>query len=155
MVRRAFAVFALAVVLAKPALAEIGKVKSSIGSAVVQRGEVQIPAKSGQDLMPGDWLETGKDGRISLTFVDNTRFSVGPDSRIALKAFEYDPTTQQGSFVAKVERGSIAVVSGRIAKTRCGGEQPEAAATRCGMQVETPKAVLAVRGTRFVLTVSR
>lgn len=147
--------FALAVMSASPALAEIGRVKSSIGTAIVQRGAAQLPAKTGQDLMPGDWLETGKDGRISLTFVDNTRFSVGPDSRIALKAFEYDPTTQQGSFVARVERGSIAVVSGRIAKTRCGGDQPAASATKCGMQVETPKTVLSVRGTRFVLTVSR
>jgi len=119
----------------------------------VQRGTEKLPAATGQELLPGDWLETGKDGRISLTFVDNTRFAVGPDSRIALKRFEYDPTTQKGSFVAKVERGSIAVVTGRITKTRCDEEPAEASA--CGMQVETPDAVIDARGTRFIVSVPK
>jgi hypothetical protein len=107
--------------------------------------------------LPGDWLETGKDGRISLTFIDNTRFSVGPGSRIELTKFQYDRTSQQGAFVAQVERGSIAVVSGRIAKTRCGGDpQPPPPETSCGgMEVRTPDSVLAIRGTRFIVEVSR
>jgi hypothetical protein len=137
---------------ASPALAEIGRVKSSLGEATVQRGAAHLPAATGQALEAGDWLETGKDGRISLTFVDNTRFAVGPDSRIALKAFAYDPTTQKGSFVARVERGTIAVVSGRITKTRCGGQT---GGPPCGMTVETPDSTLDINGTRFVLTVRR
>ena len=91
---------------------------------------------------------------MSLTFIDDTRFSVGPDSRIELAKFDYDRTTENGSFIAKVERGTIAVVSGRITKTRCGGQ--EAAKSSCGgMEVQTPKSTLAVRGTRFIVTVSR
>ena len=94
--------------------------------------------------MPGDWLETGKDGRISLTFIDNTRFAVGPDSRIALSKFEYDRTTQKGSFITKVERGSLAVVSGRISKSG-----------RDAMQLQTPTSLLGVRGTRFIVEVPK
>ena len=110
--------FLLSVAIASaPAAAEIGRIKSTMGPATVQRGETHIPASIGQQLMPGDWLETGKDGRMSLTFADDTRFAVGPDSRIALTKFDYDPTSQKGSFIAEVERGSIAVVSGRITKT--------------------------------------
>ena len=138
--------------LAAPASAEIGRVKSTIGIATVERGADKLPATTGQQLMPGDWLETGKDGRMSVTFADNTRFAVGPDSRIELTKFEYDPTTEQGAFVAKVERGSIAAVSGRITKTRCGGQTE---APTCGMQIETPDSVLDVRGTRFIITVPR
>ena len=74
----------LAALAAAPASAEIGRIKSSLGTASVQRGSAQMPASTGQALEAGDWLETGKDGRISLTFVDNTRFAVGRDSRIAL-----------------------------------------------------------------------
>ena len=92
--------------------------------------------------MAGDWLETGKDGRISLTFIDDTRFAVGPDSRISLSKFEYDPTTQKGSFIAQVERGSIAVVSGRIAKLA-----PDA------VRLETPAAIVGVRGTTVAVNV--
>lgn len=123
---------------------EIGRIKSRLGAATVERGTASINATVGQELMPGDWLVTGSDGRMALTFVDDTRFSVGPDSRIGLKRFEYDPTTQKGSFIARVERGSIAVVSGRIAKSGRDGEQ-----------IETPDSVLDVNGTRFVVVVRR
>ena len=128
--------------IAAPASAEIGRIKTTIGTASVVRGTNHIPAATGQELLPADWLETGKDGRISLTFVDNTRWTVGPDSRIALTKFDYDPTSQKGSFVAQIERGSIAVVSGRIAK---GG--------RDGMQLRTPDGDVIPRGTRFIIVV--
>jgi hypothetical protein len=134
-----------------PAFAEIGRIKSSSGVATVERGTTELPATTGQELLAGDWLQTGKDGRISLTFVDNTRFAVGPDSRIALSKFEYNPTTQKGSFVAKVERGTIAVVTGRITKTRC--DPMPAEANACGMQIETPDSEIDPHGTRFIITV--
>lgn len=133
----------LAAFISSPAVAEIGRIKSSIGIATVQRGTTHIPAAPGQDLMPGDWLETGKDGRISLTFIDNTRFSVGPDSRIALSKFEYDRTSQSGSFVTQVERGSIAVVSGRISQSG-----------RDAMQLRTPDSVLGIRDARIIVEVT-
>ena len=144
--RASLCLLSLAALVATPAFAEIGRVKSSSGTASVQRGTDHLPAATGQELLAGDWLETGKDGRISLTFVDNTRFAVGPDSRIALKKFEYDPTTQKGSFIARVERGTIAVVTGRITKTRCDD---------CGMQVETPDGDVDAHGTRFIITVRK
>lgn len=132
----------LATTASSPDVGEIGRIKSSLGVANIERGAASIPAPVGQTLIAGDWLVTGKDGRMGLTFVDNTRFSVGPDSRIALKTFEYDSTTQKGTFIAKVERGSIAVVSGRITK---GG--------RSGMQIETPDSTLEPHGTRFIVVV--
>lgn len=144
MVRGSLYLVSLVTMIASPAAAEIGRIKSAIGTASVQRGSAQLPAKVGQDLLPGDWLETGKDGRISLTFIDNTRFAVGPNSRIALSKFEYDRTTQKGSFVTQVERGSLAVVSGRISKSG-----------RDAMQMRTPTSLLGVRGTRFIIEVPK
>jgi len=130
--------------VATPASAEIARVKSSSGAASVQRGGGQIPAKTGQELNAGDWLVTGKDGRISLTFVDNTRFAVGPNSRISVSKFEYDKTRQQGTFLTQVDRGSLAVVSGKIAKS---GHD--------AMKVRTPNSLLGVRGTRFIVEVPK
>jgi hypothetical protein len=129
---------------ASPALAEIARVKSSTGIAVVQRGAARLPASTGQELMAGDYLVTGKNGRISLTFIDNTRFAVGPNSRVAVSKFEYDRTRQQGSFITQVDRGSLAVVSGKIAKSG-----------RDAMQVRTPNSLLGVRGTRFIVEVPK
>jgi hypothetical protein len=136
----------LTALIASPSFGEIGRVKSSSGIATVQRGTARLPAETALELLPGDWLETGKDGRISLTFVDNTRFAIGPDSRIELRKFEYDPTTQKGSFIAKVERGTIAVVTGRITKTRCDD---------CSMEIETPDGDVDAHGTRFIITVRK
>ena len=144
MVRVSLFLVSLAALVSAPAAAEIGRIKSSTGTASVERGAAHIAASTGQELMPGDALVTGKDGRIALTFIDNTRFAVGPNSRIALSRFEYDRTKQQGSFVTKVERGSLAVVSGRIAKSG-----------RDAMQVATPESLLGVRGTRFLVVVPK
>lgn len=126
-----------------PAIAEIARIKRAYGDAHVRRGAAVLPAAAGQPLLEHDILETGKDGRISLAFVDDTRFSVGPKSRIALTEFKFDETTHQGGrFETQVQRGSLAIVSGQIAKER-----------KDAMRVRTPTSLLGVRGTRFVVQV--
>ena len=131
-------------VIATSAQAEIARVKSASGIAVIQRGTAKIPAATGAELQAGDYLETGKTGRISLTFIDNTRFAVGPNSRVAVSKFEYDRTRQQGAFITQVDRGSLAIVSGKIAKSG-----------RDAMKVRTPNSLLGVRGTRFIVEVPK
>lgn len=144
MIRGSIALASLVSLVSSPALAEIARIKSSSGTANIQRGTARLPAGTGQELQPGDWLVTGKDGRISLTFIDNTRFAVGPNSRIAVSKFEYDRTRQQGIFLTQVDRGSLAVVSGKIAKSG-----------RDAMKVRTPNSLLGVRGTRFIVEVPK
>ena len=144
MIRRTLFLFLMIGLSASPALGEIARIKSSSGTAFVERGAAHIPSITGQQLLAGDTLVTGKDGRISLTFIDNTRFAVGPNSRVAVSKFEYDRTRQQGSFLTQVDRGSLAVVSGKIAKSG-----------RDAMKVQTPNSLLGVRGTRFIVEVPK
>lgn len=139
MIRFVIALLALMLV-AEPAWAEIGRIKRAVGVASVQRGKQKLPATPGLVVEEGDVLVTGKDGRISLTFTDNTRFSAGPSSRIAVSEYKFDRTAQIGSFVTSVDRGSLAVVSGQIAKSG-----------KDAMKVRTPTSLLGVRGTRFVV----
>lgn len=122
--------------------AEIARVKTSTGIAMIERGAGRLPATPGLQLNPGDKLVTGKTGRISVSFIDNTRFSVGPNSRIAVNEFIYDRTRQQGTFLTQVDRGSLAIVSGHIAKSG-----------KDAMKVRTPNSLLGVRGTRFIVEV--
>ena len=82
--------------------------------------------------------------RDFIAFIDNTRFAVGPDSRIELSKFEHNRTKEKGSFVTKVERGSLAVVSGRISKSG-----------RDAMQLRIPESLIGVRGTRFIVRVAK
>jgi hypothetical protein len=121
----------------------IGRVKLASGLAVIERGGQKIPATLGQLLYKGDTLTTGKNGRIGVTFNDNTRFAAGPNSRIAVQDFAFNDTTHQGKFVTQVDKGSLAVVSGQIAKSE-----------KDAMKVRTPTALLGVRGTRFVVQVN-
>ncbi len=143
MLVRFITAFAATTLAVTPALAEIGRVKRVYGQASIVRGAHTLPATSGFPLLEKDVLQTGPDGRISIAFIDNTRFSVGPRSRIAVAQFKFDETTHQGGrFDTNVERGSLAVVSGQIAH-----EGKDA------MRVRTPTALLGVRGTRFVVDV--
>jgi hypothetical protein len=122
--------------------AEIGRIKSVVGPAVVLRGKTAIPAAAGQLLEVRDVIKTGAAGQLGITFIDNSRFAVGPNSSIALSQFEFDDTTHVGKSLTTVNRGSLAVVSGQIAH-----ENKDA------MRVRTPTSLLAARGTRFVVEV--
>ena len=124
------------------AMAEIGRIKTVTGAASVVRGKAVTPATPGYQLLVSDVLTTGGNGRIGITFVDNSRFSVGPNSRVALSQFEFDDTTHKGKSLTTVDRGTLGVVSGQIAK-----ENKDA------MKVRTPTSLLAARGTTFVVEV--
>jgi hypothetical protein len=122
---------------------EIGQIKIVTGQVFLTRNNTQQPAKAGQLLEESDLLSTGANGSVGVTFIDNSRLSAGPNSRIELKQFRFNPTTQEGEFVTDVQRGTLAVVSGQIAK-----RSPEA------MKVTTPTTILGVRGTTFAVKVS-
>ena len=135
--------FLIAAVISTTAVAqEIGRIKTVAAPASVMRGKAVLPATVGQVLQVSDVLTTGKEGRIGVTFVDNSRFAVGPNSRVALSQFEFNDTTHKGKSLTTVDRGSLAIVSGQIAK-----ENKDA------MRVRTPTSLLAARGTRFVVDV--
>jgi hypothetical protein len=124
------------------AWAEIGQIKNVAGQVFLLRNKVQQPAKIGDLVEQADVLTTGPDGSIGITFIDNSRFSAGPNSRIELTQFRFNPTTHEGEFTTDVKRGTLAVVSGQMAK-----RSPEA------MKVVTPTTILGVRGTTFAVKV--
>ena len=124
------------------AQAEIGQIKVAKGQVSVDRKGQVLPGQVGLLLEPADILKTGADGSVGVTMRDNSLLSAGPNSSLALERFEFDATTSQGRFDARLQRGTLAVVSGRIAK-----QAPEA------MTLRTPSAVLGVRGTEFVVAV--
>jgi len=125
-----------------PAWAEIGQIKNVSGQVFLLRNKLQQPAKAGDLVEEGDVLTTGRDGSIGITFIDNSRFSAGPNTRIDLTQFRFNPTTQDGQFQTGMQHGTLAVVSGQIAK-----RSPEA------MKVITPTTILGVRGTTFAVKV--
>ena len=59
-----------------------------------------------------------------------------------LERYTFNSTTHDGKFHARLNRGSLAIVSGKIAK-----QAPDA------MVIKTPSSLLGVRGTEFLVKV--
>ncbi len=134
---------ALLVGLGASAWADVGQVKVVKGQVSIERQGQSLPARVGMTLEAADVLRTGADGAIGIAMRDDSRLSAGPNSVLALERFEFDAVTSKGRFDSQLQRGTLAVVSGRIAK-----QSPQ------DMSVRTPTAVLGVRGTEFVVAVN-
>src|SRR5712691_9473649 len=122
--------------------APIAQVKKVSGQVAVLRSGQRLPANIGDPLFEKDIVETGPDGGIGITFIDNTVFSTGPNSQLALDEFRFDSNNFRGSMLADMRQGTLAVVSGDITRSSPGA-----------MRIKTPTAVLGVRGTTFALQV--
>jgi hypothetical protein len=120
----------------------IAQIKKVTGQAAVLRAGERRPAVVGDMLFVKDVIETGPDGGIGITFTDNTVFSAGPSSEIALAEFQFDSNDFRGAMLADMRRGTMAVVSGDIARSTPGA-----------MKIRTPTAILGVRGTTFAVQV--
>ena len=130
----------LALGVAVASAEDAGQIKVSKGSAQIERAGKTLPATVGQVVQQGDVVVTGADGSVGITFRDNSLVSIGPDSALGIDRFVFDSTTHQGNFDASLKQGTLAVVSGKLAK-----QSPEA------MKVKTPAAILGVRGTEFLV----
>lgn len=132
------AVFATANVAC--AAEEAGVVKVSKGSAVLERAGQKLPATVGAKVFANDRIVTGADGSVGITLRDLTLLSAGPNSMIDINKFSFDSTTHAGTIDAAVKRGTLSVVSGKIAKT-----SPD------NVRFTTPGSTLGVRGTEFIV----
>jgi len=121
----------------------IGHIKKLSGEASVVRGDTSQPATLGEKLVESDEIVTGPDGSVGIVFADNTVFSIGPNTHLALEEFAYNPSTLEGSMLANLLSGTLAVKTGDIARG-----SPDA------VRLRTPSAILGVRGTRFLVRVS-
>ena len=121
---------------------DVGRVKTVKGTVYIDRGGQRELALVGSGVRQADTLVTGPDGAVGVTLTDDTLLSAGPNSVLAIERFVYE-ANQPGSLEASLSKGTLAVVSGRIAK-----QAPDA------MRVKTPAAILGVRGTEFVIRAS-
>jgi hypothetical protein len=119
-----------------------GRIKVASGSAFIVRGGALVPAQAGEVVFEADGLKTGADGRLGVTLKDDTRVSLGPGSEVRVDRFVYAPAEGRMGLVLKVVNGVMAYVSGRIAKL-----SPDS------IRLETPAAVVGVRGTTLALHV--
>lgn len=145
--RWSLGVVPLILALSAPAFAQqesgaAGRIKTVSGAAFILRDHAVIPAQPGQVVFEADALRTGPDGKIGVTLKDDTRLALGPASEVRLERFAYAPGTASLGLVLKFVRGVTAYVSGRLAKLA-----PDS------IRLETPSAIVGVRGTSLAIRV--
>ena len=131
---------------ATPALGQvplrIGRVKLAEGAAFVVRDGRTIRAVQGDALRQSDALVTGPDGYMGATLQDDTRVSLGPESRLHLDRYTYEPATGRFACVLTVVRGLAVYISGQIARL-----SPDS------VRLKTPTGIVGVRGTTLAVRV--
>jgi hypothetical protein len=135
------------VLAATPAFAQeqtgaAGRIKVVSGSAFIVRGTETIPARAGELVFAADGLRTGDGGSVGVTLKDDTRLSLGPNSEVRLERYVYAPGNGGLGMVLKFVRGMAAYVSGRLARLA-----PDS------IRLETPAAIVGVRGTTLAIRV--
>ncbi|RJR17477.1 MAG: hypothetical protein C4582_13110 [Desulfobacteraceae bacterium] len=133
----------MTVIFVVSALAEIGQIKLLEGDVFIVRNNTKSQAKTGDLLQQYDVVQTGTKGSVGITFIDSSRFSAGPNTRIELKQFRFNPTTHDGEFTTDMKGGTLAVISGQIAK-----RSPDA------MKIKTPTTIVGLRGTKIAVKVN-
>lgn len=112
------------------------------------RGDVQLlsasgvmrPAQAGDVVAPIERIVTGVDSAASVVLRDGTTMVLGPSSRLDLKEFSFDATTQDGGMIVSLLRGTMRMITGLIGKSN-----PDA------VRIETQTATIGIRGTDFIV----
>jgi hypothetical protein len=93
----------------------------------------------GGSVYPGDVVETLPGARAVLAFRDDSRITVGSNSRFRVDNFVYDDKNAgEGRFLASILRGSVRALTGLIAK-----------ANNKNVGFSTATATIGIRGTGF------
>ena len=133
----------LAVSLAYGATADhAGIVKSMVGKVVIVRSGGTFPAQLNLKLYQGDAIQTGSNGKVGLILEDDTVISMGPNSRLTIENFMFEPDDKRLSFVVSIFKGTVSFVCGQINRLA-----PDR------MQIKTPHATVGVRGTHILIQV--
>ena len=125
-----------------PGAEPAGFIRNAEGVGFVQREGKDLAAREGLELLEGDVIRTGPDGRIGVLFHDDTRVGLGPSSEVRIVRYRFQPTRDDLSLVLQIARGAVTYVSGKIA-----------ALGPSHVRLETPAGIVGVRGTALAVQV--
>lgn len=131
-------------IISATANASIGSVTELTGTiAEIKRGSASLKIQSKTTVDSNDTIIVGSKTTTGITFADNSKVKITENSRLVIDDFVYDPKQSDASKIGmKVALGTVRMASGQIAKTH-----------KQGVNIKTPTATVAVRGTDFAMTV--
>lgn len=124
--------------------AAIGTMNEVQGTSIeIKRNKTSIVGKSNSEVESMDSISVGSKSQVGITFKDNSKVKITENSKLVIDDFVFDPkNSDAGKVGMKVALGTVRMASGQIAKNN-----PQQ------VNIQTPTATVAVRGTDFAMTV--
>lgn len=119
---------------------EIALVKKAKGNSHIVRQNKEITIQVGTKLQEKDVIITESKSSVGLIFKDNTRISIGQNSKLEIEKYLFEPSENQEGFVTNLSKGSIECITGLISKVN-----PKA------FKVKVKTATMGIRGTHFII----
>jgi FecR protein len=130
------------VTFAHSATAAIGSITEQINNPPsIQRDKQTLTGAKGTSVEMNDAIRT-QQGKVGITFDDNTKVQVTENSKLVIDDFVYDAKKGSGKLALNMALGTVRYASGAIAHSN-----PNSVA------INTPSATIGVRGTDFTATV--
>ena len=124
-------------------IAAIGNITEQLNApASIQRNSQTLSGAKGTGVEMQDAVRTAQ-GKVAITFEDNTKVQVNENSKLVIDDFVYDPKKPAaGKLALNMAQGTVRYASGAIAHNN-----------PSKVSINTPTATIAVRGTDFTATV--
>ena len=122
---------------------KVGEITGQMGSTFNERDGSTEKVIMGYELQMKDFLQTGEDGGMILSYVDGTKFTMGPNTEKSIDEFAFDTSKVpiELAMAVTVNVGSFTYESGSV--SNLGGE----------VNINAGFATVTVQGTAFSATV--
>ncbi len=96
----------------------------------------------GSDVYHNETIRTDKTGQVHLMFLDQSSLTIGPNSKVVIDSFVYDPKTNDGHLSISAARGILRFVGGALSK-------------KGNVSIKTPVGNLGIRGAVVLIEIAQ
>src|SRR3981081_1019610 len=134
---------ALILSIGSPASARVGVTSGADGQPLGKPpNENERILRIGIDVQANELVTTGAHDRAHLVFLAGSSLTVGPDARLTIDRFVFDPSTQKGELAINASKGVLRLVGGKISKTNA-------------ITITTPSSTIGIRGGITIASVTQ
>ncbi len=123
-----------------PLHADIGEITELRGNGAVIRDDT-VPAFLEQDIQQMDDVRTAN-GRLGITFIDDSQVRLTEHSKLIIDEVIFDPDPDKSKMTMEFASGTARFITGKIGQIN-----------KQNINISTPTAQIAIRGTDFTVTV--
>jgi hypothetical protein len=131
---------AIAMAAGVQAQSESGRVAAILGTMEIVRGGTSEPATIGAPVFSGDQLRTGGNDRAKVVFHDDSVLDLAPGTEVLLVKQVFERTGHRVESRLRLSKGKLRAWVGEAYR-----------GPRSRYEIETPTAIIAVRGTEFIV----